>query len=256
MEIEITVIIVCTCAYLIAGFVDAIAGGGGLITIPSLMLFNIPPHYVLGTNKFASMIGSFTAIWPFFRNNFIAIHLVFWGFLSAFTGGVAGSWLALQIESATMGKIMALLLPLGLACSLFAGRTVRHAEADMSHKKQKIYIALIGLVIGSYDGFFGPGTGSFFILAIHLVLGMGLVRASGTTKVLNLASNAGALAAFATGGVVLYVLAIPCALGSIVGNQLGAYFAIRIGVKAVRIFLYVALFLLFGSLVYRYIIAS
>ncbi len=255
MEVELSIIILCTLAYVLAGFVDAVAGGGGLITIPSLMLFNIPPHIVLGTNKFASSIGSFTAIWPFLRNKLIVLHLVPCGFASAFLGGIIGSWLALQLDSVLLGKIMAFLLPLGLVCTFFAGRNMRE-DQQHSLTRQKVYVSIIGIVIGIYDGFFGPGTGSFFILALHMVLGMGLVKASGTTKVLNLASNVGALAAFASGGVVLYALAIPCAFGSIVGNQLGARMAITVGVKAVRLFLYLALFLLFSTLIYKYFIAS
>ncbi len=254
MEVELTTIIICTLAFIVAGFVDAIAGGGGLITLPSLMLFNIPPHMVLGTNKFACMIGSFTAVWPFLRNKLIILHLVPCGFISAFVGGIIGSWLALQINPVLLGKIMAFLLPLGLVCTFFAGRTLRE-EQHYSIAKQRVYVSLIGMGIGIYDGFFGPGTGSFFILALHMVLGIGLVHASGTTKVLNLASNAGGLAAFASGGVVLYALAIPCAIGSIIGNQLGARMAIKVGVKAVKMFLYIALVLLFSSLIYRYFIA-
>ncbi len=254
MELELITIILCTLAFLVAGFVDAIAGGGGLITIPSLMLFNIPPHFALGSNKFASMLGSLTAIWPFFRSRLIVLSLVPCGFVGAFAGGVLGSWFALQVDEALLGKIMALMLPLGLVCSVFVGRVLRE-EQETFGRREKLYVLLIGLIIGTYDGFFGPGTGSFFIIALHAVLGMGLVRASGTTKVLNLASNMGALAAFASGGAVLYTLAIPCAVGSSVGNQLGARMAIKIGVTAVRIFLYIALALLFVSLLYRYVFA-
>ena len=113
----------------------------------------------------------------------------------------------------------------------------------------------MGFFIGAYDGFFGPGTGSFFIIAQHLVLRMGLVRASATAKVFNLASNAGAFAVFASGGVALYSLGIPCAVANILGNQLGTHLAIRIGTRMVRNFLYVTLCLLLASLIYRFFIA-
>ncbi len=253
MELELYVIVACFFVYVVAGFVDAVAGGGGLITIPSLMVFNIPPYFVLGTNKFASSLGSLTAIWPFFRKNLIALHLVPVGFATAFIGGAFGSWLALQVEQALLGKIMAFLLPIGLLCSLFSGKC-RSEDKDIPVSTQKLYMGMIGFGIGVYDGFFGPGTGSFFILALNMVLGMELVMASGTTKVFNLASNVGALATFASGGVVLYALAIPCAIGSIIGNQLGARCAIKVGVKMVRGFLYMALGLLFSTLVYKYVI--
>ncbi len=254
LELELTTIIIATFAFLAAGFVDAIAGGGGLITVPSLLLLNIPPHFALGTNKFACSIGTLTAVWTFFRNKLIVLHLVPYGFISAFVGGVFGSWIALQVDSDMLGKSMAFLLPLALVFSLFSGRTLSKDE-DIPMQKQKIIVTIIGLIIGTYDGFFGPNTGSFFILALHMFLGLGLVHASGTTKVFNLASNVGALVAFASGGVVIYALAIPCAIGSIVGNQLGARLAIKVGVGMVRYCLYVALSLLFGTLIYKYFIA-
>ncbi len=254
MEIEIVTIVIATFAFFAAGFVDAIAGGGGLITVPSLMLLNIPPHFALGTNKFACSLGTLAAVWTFFRNKLIMLHLVPYGFISSFLGGVLGSWVALQVESAMLGKIMAFLLPIGLIFSIFSGRALRD-DMDIPLNKQKIIVSVIGLIIGSYDGFFGPSTGSFFILALHMFLGLGLVHASGTTKVFNLASNLGALAAFASGGVVLYTLAIPCALGSIIGNQLGARLAIKVGGNMVRYCLYVVLSLLFGSLIYKYFFA-
>ncbi len=255
MELELSTIILCAFIYLGAGIIDSIAGGGGLITIPSLMLVNIPPHFALGTNKFASSLGSLTAVWPFLRNKLIVLHLVPYGFIASFSGGILGSWLALQVESSMLGKVMAFLLPIGLLFSLLSGRTSMRDNVDMPLKKQKIVVSIIGIVIGVYDGFFGPGTGSFFILALHMFLGLGLVHASGTTKVFNLASNVGALVAFASGGVVLYALAIPCAIGSIVGNQLGALIAIRVGVSVVRYCLFAALSLLFITLIYRYFLS-
>ncbi len=254
MELELYIIILCAIAFMVAGFIDSIAGGGGLITLPSLMLLNIPPHVVLGTNKFACSLGSLSAIWPFLRKKLIVLHLVPVGFMASFLGGAFGSWLALQVEPALLGKIMAFLLPLGLLCSFFTNKkNEKQTDFELSPTKQCLYVGLIGLGIGTYDGFFGPATGSFFILSLNIVLGMELVQASGTTKVLNLASNLGALATFASGGVVLYALAIPCAIGSIIGNQLGAYFAIKVGVRAVRIFLYIALSLLFGTMLYKYV---
>lgn len=252
MELEIMTIVLCAGAFLVAGLVDSIAGGGGLITVPSLLLFGIPPHYALGTSKMASTLGTLTAVWTFWRNGLIAMQLVPLGFTAAFLGAAGGSWLAMQIESVMLGKIIAFMLPIGLVCSLFAGRTVKE-EKELPIQKQRIITVIIAIIIGAYDGFFGPGTGSFFIIGLHLLLHMGLVKASGTAKVLNLASNAGGFAAFATGGVVLYALALPCAVGSIVGNQLGARLAIRVGVKAVRLFLYVTLSLLFATLLYRFV---
>ena len=161
----------------------------------------------------------------------------------------AGSGLALYLDNAVLGKVLLFMLPVGIVISLMTGFGKKERPLEKTSLGLKVF--LIGFPIGVYDGFFGPGTGSFMIIALNIVLGLGLVRASATTKVMNLASNAGALCSFAAGGVVLYPLAIPCALANIAGNLCGAHLAVRLGARAVRVFLYIALGLLFGSLVWR-----
>ena len=167
---------------------------------------------------------------------------------------LAGAGLALLLDSAMLGRVLVFLLPVGMCISLFSGKS-RVQEGELPEKGLWIKVALMGFCIGMYDGFFGPGTGSFFIIALHLFLRMGLVKASATAKVFNLASNAGGLAAFASGGVVLYKVALPCALANILGNQIGTRLAIRVGAGAVRNFLYVTLTLLLGTLIYRFFLA-
>ena len=131
-----------------------------------------------------------------------------------------------------------------------------HARYDFADNAFTPFAELkIGYSAGAYDGFFGPGTGSFFIIMQHLVLRMGLVRASATAKVFNLASNAGAFAVFATGGVTHFMLGLPLAAANILGNQLGTRLAIRIGARMVRNFLYVTLTLLLSTLVYRFFLS-
>jgi len=232
-----------------AGFVDSIAGGGGLITLPSLLLCGIPPHMVLGTNKFSTTLGTAAALVSYLRSGLVEKSAALVGFLAAFLGGAAGSGLALYLDSAVLGKVLLFMLPIGIAVSLLTGFGKKERPLPKHWLSLKVF--LVGFPLGVYDGFFGPGTGSFMIIALNLVLGLGLVRASATTKVLNLASNAGALCSFAAGGVVLYALAIPCALANIAGNLCGARLAVRAGSGIVRVFLYIALLLLFGTLVWR-----
>ncbi len=251
MELSLSVILLCALAFMIAGFIDAVAGGGGLISVPAMLLAGIPPHMALGSGKFATTLGSLTALWTFARHHLVVMRIAPAGFASAFLGAVFGSWLAMQVESALMGRILVFLLPAGLLLSVFSGRSYTR-EGDLPERCLWPKVLIMGFAIGAYDGFFGPGTGSFFIIAQHILLRMGLVRASATAKVFNLASNAGALLTFASGGVVLYGLGLPCAIGSMVGNQIGVRLAIRVGARAVRGLLYVTLTLLIATLVYRF----
>ena len=254
MELSLLIILVLCLFFFLAGFVDSVAGGGGLISVPAMLLCGLPPHIALGTGKFASTLGSLTSLWTFARNHLVVLRIAPAGFLSAFAGGMAGSALAMHLDSAVLGKILIFLLPVGMLISLFSGRLATE-EGELPERHLWIRVILMGFLIGSYDGFFGPGTGSFFIIAQHLVLRMGLVRASATAKVFNLASNAGAFAVFASGGAALYSLGIPLAAANILGNQLGTRLAIRIGAHMVRNFLYIALTLLLISLIYRFFFA-
>ena len=254
MELSLLIILVLCLFFFLAGFVDSVAGGGGLISVPAMLLCGLPPHIALGTGKFASTLGSLTSLWTFARNHLVVLRIAPAGFLSAFAGGMAGSALAMHLDSAVLGKILIFLLPVGMLISLFSGRLATE-EGELPERHLWIRVILMGFLIGSYDGFFGPGTGSFFIIAQHLVLRMGLVRASATAKVFNLASNAGAFAVFASGGAALYSLGIPLAAANILGNQLSTRLAIRIGARMVRNFLYIALTLLLISLIYRFFFA-
>ncbi|WP_298067939.1 TSUP family transporter [uncultured Mailhella sp.] len=253
-EITITVTILCCTAFFIAGFVDAIAGGGGLITVPALLLCGVPPHTTLGTGKFASTLGSLTALWTFARNHLVEMRIAPAGFLAAVAGSMAGAALTLLIDSALLGRILFFLLPVGLVLSLLSGRSFSE-EAPLPERGLWLRVLLVGFLIGMYDGFFGPGAGSFYIIALHFFLRMGLVRASATAKVFNMASNAGAFLMFATGGTVVYSLGVPLAVSSILGNQLGVRLAIRVGSRAVRAFLYVTLSLLLATLAYRFFLS-
>ena len=254
MELSAGLILLLCFFFLVAGFVDSIAGGGGLITTPVLLLCGIPPHAVLGTNKCATTIGTLSAVWAYARSHLIVMRIAPAGFASAFCGAMAGSGLAMLLDSAVLGRVIVFLLPVGMAISLFSGHSFGRG-GELPQKGLWTKVILMGFVIGMYDGFFGPGTGSFFILAQHILLRMDLVRASATAKIFNLASNAGGFAVFATGGVVLYAAAIPCAVANIIGNQLGTRLAIRVGPRIVRIFLYISLSLRLCTLIYRFFIA-
>lgn len=254
MEVSLFILGVLCLFFFLAGFIDAVAGGGGLISMPAMLLCGIAPHVALGTGKFAASLGSLTSLWTFARNHLVLMRIAPAGFASAFIGAMLGSTLTMYIPSEILGKVLIFLLPVGMAVSLFSGKLVT-SEGELPAHGLWTRVILMGLVIGAYDGFFGPGTGSFFIIMQHLLLRMGLVQASATAKVFNLASNAGAFAVFAAGGVVHFALGIPFAAANILGNQLGTRLAIRIGARMVKNFLYITLTLLFCTLIYRFFLA-
>ncbi len=251
MEVTFTIILICIAAFFVAGFIDSIAGGAGFITVPSLLLCGVPPHLALGTGKLATSIGSLAAIWTFWRGNLILMRAVPLGIASSMAGSITGGNLALLVPAEMMGKIIIIMLPLAILLTIFSGG-FKLSEGELPKKGFWLRIGLIGAIVGLYEGFFGPGAGTFYLIALHVFMKMGMVHASATSKVFNLAANFGAFLAFAAGGSVLYSIAIPCAVSSMIGNRVGAYYAIKIGGKFVRNILYVVLVLLVGSLVYRY----
>lgn len=253
----LTTYIVCIVGTFIAGVVDSIAGGGGLITLPALLLCGIPPHLAMGTSKFASTLGTALALLNFARS-----HLVLWrvaaiGVIFSLLGAYLGSRMALMLDSAVLGKVLVAMLPVGMAMTLVPKKE-QPGTLDMPQSGWRFWLGvpLTSVIVGAYDGFFGPGAGSFFILAFHWVLRMGLIEASATSKVFNLASNAGSLLAFLMSGQVLFALAVPMAVASMAGNWLGSRMAIRVGASMVRKCLVISMSLLLVTLVWRYFVAG
>lgn len=169
MDITLTVILVCFVVFFIAGFVDAIAGGGGLITMPVLLLLGIPAHYTLGTGKLASSLGSITALITFWKRGAVIKEVVLLGVISSYFGAVIASATTLLISNEKMTIIMIFLLPVAILLSLFCG-TLKLTEEDLPKKGVWWRVSAIGLSVGFYEGFFGPGAGSFFLIGIHLLL--------------------------------------------------------------------------------------
>lgn len=235
----------------VAGFIDSIAGGGGLILIPALLFAGIPPQTTLGTNKFASVFGTGIATLNYIRNKMVVLRIAAFGVAFSLLGSFLGSRAILVFSDATVGKIIVFLLPVAVAITLVPKKP-RKAEVELPTPKLLLAVPLICLCIGFYDGFFGPGTGSFLILAFYLLAGLDLVRASGTAKVFNLASGVAALLVFLRGGTVLFELGIPLALANVAGNYAGSALAIKRGSKIVRAFLVVSLSIAFVSLLLKY----
>lgn len=225
--------LLCTAA-LTAGVVDAIAGGGGLVTLPALLTTGLPPHVVLGTNKGQSVFGAFAALVRFSRAGLVGGRLAALTFPLGLVGSLLGARLVLWMRPEVL-KPLVLVLLVVVAAFLALRRGPPPGERPEPPAQRLLALgAVIALVIGTYDGFFGPGTGTFLIIAFSGLLGHGLTRASADAKVVNFASNLAAVGLFASRGLVLWHVALPMAAAQFTGAWLGAHLAVRGGDTLVR----------------------
>ena len=240
--------VICIIASFVAGFIDSIAGGGGLIVLPTLLLTGLPPHVALSCNKFAASLGTAAALINFARSHLVFWKIAFVGLGFSLAGANLGTQLALSISPDLLGKILVVLLPFAL---IFTSLPPRQSK---NFQPKPWLIIIICAVIGVYDGFFGPATGSLLILAFHFFLAMNLLEASATAKVLNLASNVGSAITFIVAGTMWWPLAIPMAMANILGNFLGSRWAIRAGSPVVKRFLIFVLLILLITLIGKYFV--
>lgn len=229
----------------LAGTIDAMAGGGGLLTIPALMAAGVPPVSALATNKLQSTIGTSSAFLTFWRAGHVDLRRFAWPAAGAFAGSVLG---ATTVQYISSGFLAALVPALLIAMGLYFLLAPPMSSVDRHARTGPAGLTLIISAIGFYDGFFGPGTGSFLTLTLVALGGLGLVRAIGNTKFLNLATNIAGLLAMIVGGHVLWLLGLSMAAANVAGNQLGARLAIRFGGRGVRPLLVIMSFALTAKL--------
>lgn len=215
-----------------AGFVDSIAGGGGLITVPVLLGVGLPPAAALGTNKFQSSFGSGSAVWHFFRSGALALKGVRLGVLFTAVGAALGAWAVQYLSAVFMKRIIPFLLMGVAAYVLCAPRVVFLGRK--TRMKAGLFFLAAGLLLGFYDGFFGPGVGSFWVLALLFLLGRGMIQATAETKLMNFTSNVVSLGVFIVGGHVVWLPGILMALGEIIGARLGSGLVMARGSRIVR----------------------
>ncbi len=221
-------------AALVAGGVDAIAGGGGLITLPMLLATGLPPHVALGTNKGQSVFGAFSALVRFSRAGLVSWKLAVWTFPLGLLGAFTGTRLVLWVKPEVLKPLVLVLLVAVAAFLAFRKGPPPGDRPEPPLARQQALGGLAALLIGAYDGFFGPGTGTFLIVAFSTLLGHGLMRASADAKVVNFASNIAAVALFWWKGVVLWKVALPMAVAQFTGAWIGAHLTVKGGDKLVR----------------------
>ena len=242
-------LVVCPLVFL-GGIIDAVAGGGGLITLPAYLLAGLPPHLASGTNKCGNVFGTFLSTIRFLKNG--SIHLptaLTWGVMA-----LLGAWLGAQVNMIVPEEylyyIMLAAVPLMAVFLLFKRDFgTENRSSELSFGKLMVLSGCVGLGVGAYDGFFGPGAGTFLMIAFTSLCKFDLLTASGNTKVANSASNFASLVTFALSGQVFWAVGIPAALCGIAGNYVGSGIALKGGAKVIRPMFFLVLGLLVARLI-------
>ena len=214
-----------------AGLVDAIAGGGGLLTVPSLLAAGLPVQIALATNKGQASFGAISSFASFWSKGGIDRRRAPWGFVCGFLGSFAGAHVLLLVKAEPLKPVVLVLLVLAAAFVAWP----RKPRDGKPHDWAMMALVPVTFALGFYDGFFGPGVGSMLIVAFVLLFGDTLTRASGNAKVVNLASNLAALLLFSMRGTVLWQVALPMAAANAAGAFVGARLAIKRGDELVRV---------------------
>jgi len=217
----------------IGSFVDAIAGGGGLITLPTYLITGIPAHIALGTNKFSSTIGTAVSTTRYISKGYADLKLgIPCAFLAVF-GAFVGTLLQLKVPDIWLRYILLAVLPVA-AFVVLRQRRLSEERGAMDEKKRLAILCATSLVCGTYDGFYGPGAGTFLLLGYCVLAKLDVRTASGNVKIANLASNIGALVTSLINGKVFFALGAVGMCASLLGHWLGSGFAIKKGSKVIR----------------------
>lgn len=251
MELTIqTFLIVCPLVFL-ASFVDAIAGGGGLISLPAYLLAGVPMHSAVATNKLSSSTGTVISTWRLCKNKYVDWMLVFPCIIMAVIGSSIGANISLLVSEKVL-KII--LIPVVIIVAFYVMKKKeldKHGLVTISRKKQMFLCAVSALIVGLYDGFYGPGTGTFLLLLFTGLAKMDLKTASGNMKVTNLSSNIAALMVFLFSDVIVLPLGLAASAFSIAGHYVGSGMVMKNGNKIVRPIILVVITLLFIKLAFE-----
>jgi uncharacterized protein len=229
--IETWVYPVLTAVAVLTGFIDAIAGGGGLIMMPALLFCGVPPLQALGTNKLQSMFGTAIAMSNYARSGLIEWRRNLPSVVFVLIGAAIGCLVVQSIDTRLLGLIIPVLL---MAVALYVLVSPRMSDEDAHHRVSSAGYAPLGGAIGFYDGFFGPGTGTFFTTTLVALRGYGLTKATALTKLFNLTSNIASVILFAWGGHMLWLLGLSMAAGAMIGGWIGSHTAMRFGARLIR----------------------
>lgn len=246
-------IFVCIMVF-IAGLIDSIAGGGGIISIPAYTLTGMPMHCVMGCNKFSSTCGTSFSVARFMANKAIDVKVAIISAVGAIVGSSIAAHIVIGLSDEFLRTMMVIVLPI-ISIAIILKKDIGQVEGDIIKGIKAVVIAgLIGLSVGFYDGFIGPGTGTIAIFFFSAFMKYDLKTASGNTKILNLSSNIAALVSFMLSGMVIYQIAIPAAICNIAGNYIGAGLAVKKGSKFIRPVMITVVVMLLGKTFIDFII--
>ncbi|HEY5561866.1 MAG TPA: TSUP family transporter [Clostridiaceae bacterium] len=242
-------LIICPLVF-IAGFVDSIAGGGGLISLPAYIFIGLPIHTAYGTNKFSSSFGTFLSALRFIKNRKVHFLAAIFSVITALIGSYLGARAALSLDDSFLKYTLIILIPI---IAIFILLKKNFGVKDKTKERSLIVIIILsmlaGLILGAYDGFFGPGTGSFLILTFTTIIGFDILTASGNAKMINLASNVAALITFYRAHQVNLYYGVPAAICGILGNYIGSGIAIKRGNTIIKPLFIIVLILLLIKIV-------
>lgn len=240
-------IIVCPLVFL-AGFIDSIAGGGGLVSLPAYLLAGVPIHQALATNKFSSTLGTFVSTGRLLKNKCFDWKLALPSIPLSLVGSYLGSTLALNTSDEILRIVLLIVLPV-VAFAVLKKKNFSEEKGDIARGLQYFVVCLFAFVFGMYDGFYGPGTGAFLLLGFTALAKMDVRTASGNVKLCNLSSNVAALVTFLLAGNVVFLLGGAAALFSIAGHYVGSGLMLKNGSKIVRPIVLIVLALLFIKII-------
>ena len=243
-------VMLCVFAFL-AAVVDSIGGGGGLISLPAYLLTGLPASAASGSNKFSACFGTMVSAIRYGKGKKLLMKPALAGALGAFPMSFVGAWLLQHVPDGVARGILLVGVPV-MAAVLLLKKDAEPKPKPLT-KKRLALCFVIGAGIGFYDGFFGPGTGTLLIMLFTWLIGMDMVTASGSAKIVNLSSNLAALISYIIGGNVVYLLAIPAMVFSMAGNFVGSQLAMKKGAKLIRTVMFCVLGLIMVKLIYEWL---
>lgn len=252
MVLTVKMALIVAVGVFLASFMDAIAGGGGIISVPTYLLAGVPMHMALGTNKVSSGIGTAVSTARFIKNGYIDWKLGIPSVALALVGSFVGTSIQLMIDEVYLKYLLLIVLPV-VAFVVLRQRQFPEERGEIDRRKQCAIVWLASFVVGAYDGFYGPGTGTFLLLIYCNLAKMDVRTAGGNVKLVNLSSNIGAFVTSLRSGQVFLVLGLIGAVTSIAGHYVGSGLAIKNGSKIVRPTVVIVLILLAVKVVYELI---